>query len=430
MSTFFIEGCRIIDPFNHMDTTGAILVEDGRITEVGQGLKAPHGIRKIELKGKWVVPGLVDIHVHLREPGEEYKETIASGLKSAVAGGFTTVCSMPNTRPPNDSSSVTEFIISKAKDCGLGQVLPIAAITKGQNGRALTEFGDLLRAGAVAFSDDGVPVKDSMVMRLALEYSLNFDCLIISHAEDPWLGSHGVINEGRISTMLGLPGIPNAAEDIGVYRDVRLAELTGARLHVAHVSTREALTVIRDAKARGVKVTCETAPHYFSLTDEAVDGYNTLAKMNPPLRGEDDRRAVICGLKDGTIDCIATDHAPHSTLEKECEFQKAANGIIGLETAVPLGLRLVEEGHLTPMELIHLLTKGPSDVLGLGKKGFLKGSPCDMAVIDPARAFKVTPETLYSRSHNTPFLGQTLKGRNIATIFHGQVVFDLDGIFK
>ena len=430
MLNIFLTGCRIIDPFSGTDATGAVLIENGRVKGIGQGIEPPQGIRKVDLQGKWVVPGLVDIHVHLREPGEEYKETIATGLMSAVAGGFTTVCCMPNTRPPNDSSAVTEFILSKARECGVGRCFPIGAITKGQAGQEIAEFGDLLHAGAVAFSDDGVPVRDSMVMRLALEYSLNFGCTIISHAEDLGLAEIGVMNEGKMSTLLGLPGIPNAAEDIHVYRDVRLAELTGARLHVAHVSTKEALEVIRDAKARGVRVTCETAPHYFTLTEHAVDGYNTLAKMNPPLRSEEDRLAIIEGLKDGTIDCIATDHAPHSLLEKECEFQRAANGIIGLETAVPLGLDLVAQEELTPMELIHLMTKGPSQVLNIEKEGLVPGTICDMAIIDPERTFEVTPDALFSKSHNTPFLGHTLKGRNIATVFQGRVVFDLDGILK
>ena len=428
MLTVFLKDLRILNPFEDMDETGSILIEQGKITAMGPDIRAPAGIKTLDMKGKWAAPGLWDIHVHFREPGEEYKETVATGLKSAVAGGFTHVCTMPNTKPPNDSTSVTRFIQDRAAECGLGRVFPVAAITKGQKGEELTEFGDLLDAGAVAFSDDGVPVKNSMVMRLALEYSRSFDALVISHSEDLELAKNGVMNEGRMSTLLGLTGIPNAAEDIQVYRDIRLAELTSARLHIAHVSTREAVEVIRRAKERGVNVTCETAPHYFSLTEEAVDGYNTLCKMNPPLRTEEDRLAIIEGLKDGAIDCIATDHAPHSVLEKECEFEKAANGVIGLETALPLGLALVDEGHLSPLGLVHLLTRGPREVLGMDGPGMAVGERADLVIIDPERPWEITPRTLHSRSHNSPFLGKTLKGRAIFTVYEGRVVFDLDGL--
>jgi len=430
MLTVFLTNCRIIDPYNHKDEIGSIYIKDGKIEGVGPDVPEPEQCPKLDLKGKWVSPGLIDIHCHLREPGEEYKETIDTGTMSAVAGGFTTICPMPNTKPPNDTAAITRFILDRARAVDRARVLPIAAITKGQKGEEITEFGDLISNGAVAFSDDGVTVKRANVMRLALEYSLNFDCVIISHSEELELAGNGVINEGRMSTLLGLRGIPNAAEDIFVYRDIRLAETTNGRLHIAHVSTKEAVKIIRDAKARGVKVTCETAPHYFSLTEEAVDGYNTLAKMNPPLRTEEDRLAIIDGLKDGTIDCIATDHAPHSTLEKECEFERAANGIIGLETALPLGIELVRNGQLSPLKLITLFTKGPSMVLNLDFNGFKVGEIADLVIIDPEREFTVTPESLYSRSHNTPFLGRQLKGRAIATVYHGKCSFDLDGMLS
>jgi len=429
MLTVFLENARIIDPYNSLDIHGAVLVEDGLITAIGGAISPPEGIPRIDISGRWLTPGLIDIHCHLREPGEEYKETIATGSMAAAAGGFTTLCPMPNTDPPNDSAGITRFVIDKAKEAGKVRVFPIAAITKGQNGEELTEFGDLLGAGAVAFSDDGLPVKNARMMRFALEYSLNFGCVIVSHSEEMALSSGGVMNEGKMSTVLGLKGIPNAAEDIMVYRDIRLSELTGARIHIAHVSTKESVRLIRDAKERGVPVTAETAPHYFSLTEDRVDGYNTLAKVNPPLRTEEDRRAVVEGLRDGTIDCIATDHAPHSILEKECEFEHAANGIIGLETALSLGLRLVRNGDLNAYELLSLFTSKASHCLGLGLRGLDRGSRAEFTIIDPEKDFSVEPETLYSRSHNTPFLGKTLKGRVVATVFDGSPVFDLEGLF-
>ena len=429
MLTVFLENARIIDPYNSLDIHGAVLVEDGLITAIGGAISPPEGIPRIDISGRWLTPGLIDIHCHLREPGEEYKETIATGSMAAAAGGFTTLCPMPNTDPPNDSAGITRFMIDKAKEAGKVRVFPIGAITKGQNGEELTEFGDLLGAGAVAFSDDGLPVKNARMMRFALEYSLNFGCVIVSHSEEMALSSGGVMNEGKMSTVLGLKGIPNAAEDIMVYRDIRLSELTGARIHIAHVSTKESVRLIRDAKERGVPVTAETAPHYFSLTEDRVDGYNTLAKVNPPLRTEEDRRAVVEGLRDGTIDCIATDHAPHSILEKECEFEHAANGIIGLETALSLGLRLVRNGDLNAYELLSLFTSKASHCLGLGLRGLDRGSRAEFTIIDPEKDFSVEPETLYSRSHNTPFLGKTLKGRVVATVFDGSPVFDLEGLF-
>ncbi|NPA94275.1 MAG: dihydroorotase, partial [Thermodesulfobacteria bacterium] len=339
MRPIIFKGARIIDPSTNSDSTGELLVMDGKIAESGPKIDSvPDDAKVIDLKGKWLVPGLIDMHVHLREPGFEYKETIESGTRAAAAGGFTAVACMPNTSPPNDSEAVTRFILDKAKRAANARVFPVAAITKGQKGEQLTEFFDLLQAGAVAFSDDGLPVANAAIMRLALEYSLNFDALIISHAEELELSAQGVMNEGLTSTRLGLKGIPSCAEDIAVFRDCCLAFHTGARLHIAHVSTKGAVNIIRAAKKKGARVTAETAPHYFSLTEEAVEGYNTFAKMNPPLRTEEDRKAIIEGLKDGTLDAIATDHAPHDILSKECEFALAANGIIGLETALPLAL--------------------------------------------------------------------------------------------
>ncbi len=424
------KGARIIDPSQDMDTTGDLLVTDGRVTDIQSSIPAPDGALVLDLKGKWVVPGLVDMHVHLREPGEEYKETIASGSLAAVCGGFTSVACMPNTRPVNDSTSVTSFILEKAKQAALARVYPVAAITRGQQGTDLCEFSDLLSSGAVAFSDDGLPVRDAAVMRHALEYSRSFDALIISHSEELSLSEGGLMNEGRVSTLLGLKGIPCAAEEVAVFRDVALASLAGARLHVAHVSTRGSIEIIRAARARGVKVTAESAPHYFSLTEEAVMGYNTNAKMNPPLRTEQDRVAVIDALKDGTLDAIASDHAPHSTLEKDCEFQLAANGIVGLETSLPLSLELVRQGHLTPMRLVELLSTSPANILGIKAGSLRTGSEADICVIDPEISFELSADSLHSKGKNSPFLGKTLKGRAILTLVAGRPVFDLNNIIS
>jgi dihydroorotase len=425
MRPIFLQNARILDPADGVDTIGDLLVIDGRIAAVGNGISPPGDAVSMECNGMWVAPGLMDMHVHLREPGEEYKETIETGTMAAAAGGFTAVAAMPNTKPANDSSSVTRFIIEGARAAGNARVYPVAAITKGLQGRELTEFADIMKAGAVAFSDDGRPVSDPSVMRLALEYAKGLGGLIISHAEEPGLSLGGALNEGRISTLLGLKGIPSAAEDIAVFRDTCLAGFTGARIHIAHVSTAGAVRIIREAKARGVKVTAETAPHYFSLTEEAVLGYDTNAKMNPPLRTEDDRLAVIEGLKDGTLDVIATDHAPHSRLEKEREFEMAANGIIGLETALPLALELVRAGVFTPLELLRRMAINPRRILGIKMGGIKAGETADLCVIDPDAVFVVNRENIKSRSLNTPFLGKTLKGRAVLTLLGGRVVHNL-----
>jgi len=428
MTDLLLRNGRIIDPANGLDGPGDILVRNGRIEAVGHGIPAPDACLLLDVTGKWVTPGLVDLHVHLREPGEEYKETIESGTRAAVAGGFTAVAAMPNTLPPNDSAAVTRFILERARDAGNARVHPVAAITRGRAGKELTEFDDLLRAGAAAFSDDGSPVQDAGLMRIALEYARGLDALIISHAEEPALSEGGCMNEGRISTLLGLKGIPWAAEDIAVFRDVALAELTGARLHIAHVSTRGAVEIIRRAKGRGVRVSAETAPHYFSLTEEACLGFDTRAKMNPPLRTEEDRQAIIEGLADGTLDVIATDHAPHGSLEKDVEFPLAANGIIGLETAFPLSLALVRAGRLDPAHIVRLLSATPAQILGIPGGALSPGDRADIAVFDPERSFEVTPENLCSASHNTPFLGTTLTGRAVLTLVGGRIVHNLLGV--
>lgn len=424
ITVLLFQNARLIDPTQDLDQREDILIQEGRIAAVSRGISPPEGSTVIDLSDRWVVPGLIDMHVHLREPGEEYKETIVTGTAAAVCGGFTAVACMPNTRPVNDSAAVTHFILDRAKKIGKAKVYPVAALTIGQAGDELAEFGDLKAAGAVGLSDDGHPVTYADVMRRALEYARNFDLPVISHAEELSLSKGGLVNEGRISTLLGLQGIPAAAEEVAVFRDVTLAALTGSRLHIAHVSTAGSLDIIRRAKAAGVTVTAETAPHYFSMTEEAVLGYNTLAKMNPPLRTEEDRRAMIQGLKDGTLDAIATDHAPHSTLEKACQFQLAANGIIGLETALPLTLRLVQEGHLTPQELVDRLSSGPARILRLPGGSLREGAPADLCVIDPEATFTFTEKGLHSLSHNSPFLGQRMQGRAVLTLVNGRPVYD------
>ena len=428
MRPIFLQNARILDPSCDMDEKGHILVVDGKIAGTGGGIAAPEAAVSIDLHGLWAAPGLIDMHVHLREPGEEYKETIETGTAAAAAGGFSAVACMPNTNPVNDSSAVTRFIIERARATGSAKVYPVAAVTKGLKGEELAEFQDLMLAGAIAFSDDGNPVSDPGMMRLALQYATGFGALLISHAEERGLSRGRFLNEGRVSTMLGLSGIPSAAEDIAVFRDVRLAEFVGARLHVAHVSTKGTVDIIREAKAKGVKVTAETAPHYFSLTEDAVIGYNTNAKMNPPLRREEDRLAIIEGLMDCTIDAIATDHAPHSRLEKEIEFELAANGIIGLETAVPLALELFRQSFLSPLDVIRCLSSNPAGILRV-KGGSLKaGGDADICVIDPEAEFSVTRENLRSRSCNTPFLGKVLKGRAVLTLLDGLPVHNLLGV--
>src|SRR5512133_3633209 len=358
-----IKGGRVIDPSQKMDDTLDVLVENGLIKEIGKGLAAPAGAEIIDAAGKYVVPGLIDMHVHLRDPGLEYKEDIISGTRAAAAGGFTSVCCMPNTKPVIDNKAIASYIIHKAKAEGFCNVFPVGSITYGSNGERMAEMGELKESGCVAVSDDGKPVKNSELMRRALQYANGMGIMVITHAEDLELVGEGVMNEGFTSTELGLKGIPRVAEDIATSRDVLLAEYTNAPLHIAHVSTAGSVRIIREAKARGVKVTCETAPHYFSLTDDAVRGYNTNAKMNPPLRETDDVAAIKQGLQDGTIDCIATDHAPHHLDEKDVEFNVAMNGIIGLETSLPLALKLVEEGILTLQELIEKMSVNPSKIL-------------------------------------------------------------------
>ncbi len=416
-----IKNGHIIDPANKVDEKLDILVSDGKIAKLGKpGSLAENGARVIDAAGKIVVPGLIDMHVHLREPGFEYKETIATGTAAARAGGFTSVCSMPNTNPVNDSLSVTEFIISQAAKEGASRVFPIGAITKGSKGEELAEMGELHQAGCVAISDDGRPVMNAAIMRRAMEYSKIFDLAVISHCEDASLSAKGVMNEGFVSTELGLRGIPAAAEDVMTARDIALAGLTGCRLHIAHVSTAGSVRLIREAKQRGVKVTAETCPHYFTLTDEAARGYNTLAKMNPPLRTAEDVAAIKQGLKDGTIGVIATDHAPHGMDEKSVEFDYAPFGVVGLETALGLTFKLVQEGTLTLSEAVRKLSINPSEILKLNKGNLAVGADADITIIDPNIEWTVDASQFRSKSKNTPFNGWKLKGRAVQTMVAGR----------
>ncbi|HEV8539841.1 MAG TPA: dihydroorotase [Nitrospiraceae bacterium] len=425
--TILIKGGHVIDP-GRMNGPADVLIENGKIAAVGKNLKARNGEPPtvIDASGKLVVPGFVDLHVHLREPGFEYKETIRTGTASAVAGGFTSICCMPNTNPVNDNQSVTEFILEQARAAGNAHVFPIGAITKGSEGKELAEIGDLHRAGCVAISDDGLPVMNSLVMRRAMEYALAFDVPVVDHCEDLHLSEGGCMNEGFVSTELGLPGIPAASEDVMVARNLALAALTGARFHLAHVSTAGSVRMVREAKARGIRVTAEACPHHFSLTEEAVRGFNTLAKMNPPLRTWQDVQAIKDGLRDGTIDVIATDHAPHAVQDKQREFEDAPFGVVGLETALPLTLALVEEGVLSLEAAVAKLTSEPARVFGLAKGSLAPGADADVAVVDPKKEWEVDPARFRSKSRNTPFGGWKVKGRVVTTLVAGRIVYESD----
>lgn len=418
-----IKGAKVLDPGN-IDDLKDIVIEDENIKAiVDPGSWEDNGhITILDASGKLVVPGLIDIHVHLREPGHEYKETIETGLAAAAAGGFTTVCSMPNTHPVNDNSQVTRFIINRAEELNLPHVCPTGAITKGSLGTTLAEIYDMKQAGVVAVTDDGLPVKDSNVMRRALEYCKGLKLPVFVHAEDCSIADGGSMNEGPSATYWGIKGIPNAAESIMVVRDIALAELTDAHVHFCHISTAESIEAIRQAKKRGARVTCETAPHYFTLTDEDVKAYNTNFKMNPPLRSKDDCQAVIDGLADGTIDLIASDHAPHSVLEKDVEFDRAAFGIVGLETSLPLSLQLVHDGILSMDELIIKMAKTPAQIIGMDND-IRPGSTADLTIIDPDCSFTIDSDQFKSKGRNTPFDGMQVKGCAQTTFVNGKIVF-------
>ncbi|MDD2334997.1 MAG: dihydroorotase [Geobacteraceae bacterium] len=417
-----IKGGRVVDPAQQIDEKLDIRIEDGTIKELGKKLAAGKSCQVIEANGLVVTPGLIDMHVHLRDPGLEYKEDIVTGTRAAAAGGFTSVACMPNTNPANDNKAVTTYIIAKAKAEGFVNVFPVGSITQGSKGEKLAEMGDLKEAGCVAVSDDGRPLANPELMRRALEYAKGMEITLISHAEDLELSGDGLMNDGFTATELGLKGIPWVAEDAATARDVYLAEFSNSPIHIAHVSTKGAVQIIRDAKARGVSVTCETAPHYFTLTEDAVRGYNTNAKMNPPLRTEEDVAAIKAGLADGTIDAIATDHAPHHSDEKDVEFALASNGIIGLETALPLSLTLVQEKVLDLNALVDKLSRNPARILGISRGTLEPGAVADITIIDPDREWTVTADSLASKSKNSPFLGTTMKGQAVVTIVGGEIV--------
>ncbi|MDA8388494.1 MAG: dihydroorotase [Nitrospiraceae bacterium] len=421
MRLLIING-RVTDPSQGFDGAADVLIEDGRIKtftkgeRIGVETEQARQARVIDAGGMWVVPGLIDMHTHLREPGFEHKETIKTGALAALRGGFTTVCAMPNTNPVNDNAGITEFILKKSQAEGGASVMPIGAVTKGQKGEELAPLYAMQEAGCVAFSDDGRPVASPIIMRRALEYAKGLDALIISHAEDPSLADSGVMNEGLMSVTLGLRGQPSVAEEVMIYRDIALAELTGGRLHIAHVSTRGGVRVIRQARERGLKVTAETCPHYFTLTEEAVAGYNANAKVNPPLRTAADVLAIKEGLRDGIIDVIATDHAPHGREKRTRHFDEAPAGISGLETALSLCLELLEEGVLTGPELVRKLSLNPAGILRTGGGTLREGAPAELAIVDPSASYVLDAEALISLGKNTPFDGRRMKGRVVMTI--------------
>ena len=424
-----LKGGRVVDPASGRDGEFDVLVDGGRITLIDRDLPRD-GAEVVELRKGWIVaPGLIDIHVHLREPGQEHKETIASGVASAVAGGFTALACMPNTDPVNDHAGITQFIVKKAADANLARVYPIGAVSMGSKGEQLAELGEQKSAGCVAFSDDGRPVATALLMRRALEYAGMLGIPIVDHCEDPSLKGDGVAHEGFHAASLGLRGIPGVAESLMVERDVSLAELTDAHVHICHMSARQSLRAVRAGKERGVRVTCEVAPHHFTLTDAALDGpvkYDTNLKMNPPLREEADREAMLAGLADGTVDVIATDHAPHHADEKMVEFDRAPFGITGLETAVPLVFdRLVHAGRISVARAIELLSTNPARVLNLPGGSLADGSPADIVVIDPDSRTTVDAARQKSKSRNTPFHGWELRGAVALTVVGGRIVHRL-----
>ena len=423
---------RVIDPETNLDEVVDILIEKGRITKIGKVIKPAGDIKILSAKDKLVLPGLIDLHTHLREPGGEDAETIETGTKAAARGGFTSIVCMPNTQPPIDNRSVVEFIYTQAKRKGLVNVYVVGTITSQRKGDALSDIGDLKEAGIVALSDDGSPLVNSEVMRRALEYCQMFNLPIISHAEDLYLSNGGVMHEGFISTRLGLQGIPSVAEEIAVARDIILAEYTRGRLHLAHLSTEGSVELLRQAKKRKIKVTGETCPHYFSLTDKAVETFKTSTKINPPLRAERDRQAVIRGLKDGTIDAIATDHAPHTLAAKELDYVSAPPGIVGMETALAVAItKLIKEEKFTFSTLAAKMSLNPAKILGFDDKGRIQvGKAADITVVAPDKEYLVEVENFASKGRSSPFQGWRLQGKVEATIVAGKVVYSDTEKFK
>jgi dihydroorotase len=415
---------RVIDPRHGIDGVRDVLVREGRVAQVSEAPLQVSGAQVVDAQGRWVVPGFIDLHVHLREPGEEGKETVLTGCRAAVAGGFTSVVAMPNTKLVNDSALVTELVLSRARAARLCHVYPSGAITKGLKGEELAEMGELISAGCVCVTDDGRPVMNAALMRRALQYATLFDVPVMVHEEDLTLSGKGAMTEGPTSTRLGLLPIPASAEIAMVARDLVLLEETGGRLHIAHVSCEGSVRLVREAKKRGLRVTAEVTPHHFTLDDTAVGRYDTHAKMNPPLRLRRDVEALHEAMVDGTVDAIATDHAPHGVLDKQVEFEKGINGIIGLETALGLTLALVHEGVLSARRAVELLTDGPAKAFGLPGGHLAAGAPADVTLIDPGAEWAVDAERFFSKSRNTPFQGRLLKGRVAQTWVGGRLVFD------
>ena len=415
----------VIDPAQQVNAGRNVLVEDGRVVGLlGRSEPAPEDVHTIDATGLIVAPGFIDLHTHLREPGHEYKETIATGAAAAVAGGWTSICAMPNTDPVNDNPAVTRFIIEKAHAAKLANVFPIGAVTKASNGKELAEMGEMKDAGIVAVSDDGRPVPTAGMMRRAMEYASGFDLPVIDHCQDASLSAGGVMHEGRWSLILGLRGMPAAAEEVDAVRDCVLARLTGARVHIAHVSTRGALEAVRQAKNEGLQVTCEVAPHHWTLTDEAVAEYDTNTKMAPPLRSRDHVEAILAAMKDGTIDAIATDHAPHHLDEKGLEFDQAPFGITGLETAIGLAFDLVQQGLIDLERVVEMCSTNPARIFGLADRGSLRqGAHADITILDPQLEWVFDVNRSKSKSRNTPFNGRAMQGAAVATIVGGRLVY-------
>ena len=425
MADILLRGGRVLDPARNFDASADVLLHDGKVARVEPGIAAPAAkdVRIIDVTGKWVVPGLIDLHTHLREPGQEYKENIETGTAAAAAGGFTAVCAMPNTIPPNDNRAITELMVRRAREVGAVRVYPIGCITAGQKGETLAEMGEMQAAGIVAVSDDGRSVMNSEVMRRALEYARGLGLVVIQHAEDTCLSAGGPAHEGAASTRIGLRSQPAAAESAMVARDLELVALTGARYHVAHVSCAETVRLIRGVKLRGLPVTCEVTPHHLTLTDEACADYDTSTRVNPPLRSDSDVAALREALADGTVDAVATDHAPHSSVEKDVEFEQAASGMIGLETALGLCLELVHANVITPMALFARMSAAPARILGLPGGTLAPGSIADVTVVDPQVAWGCDPSRFRSRSRNSPFGGRSMRGRAMLTIVAGNIAF-------